>query len=315
MNREQFLNYLDSPFGLSVESKQQLQLLVKQFPYCQTAQLLFIKNLSLQNDINYKSQLKIAAAYAGDRKMLYRLITSEKENQSQKIKKKTKVEAATDQQKEIKINQDFKKKLTTEEASVQENTKKKEKSKTIISDKNVATPSPEVIPVIEKKSFTAWFKQISPQTEKIKSPSTKSDAQQKFTETIPKKDSLEKLYIENINATVGVLDLETEENSKSKIPKEQSVISDNDNQIKRFVESYTNREKNIHKFYSPVKSAQQSLDEDEDLISETLAKIYFEQGDYKRAIKIYEKLILKFPEKNSIFATQIKIIKEKENSI
>jgi tetratricopeptide (TPR) repeat protein len=48
----------------------------------------------------------------------------------------------------------------------------------------------------------------------------------------------------------------------------------------------------------------------DEFITETLAKVYLKQGLYFEALRSYEKLSLKFPEKNSYFATQIDNIKE-----
>ena len=57
--------------------------------------------------------------------------------------------------------------------------------------------------------------------------------------------------------------------------------------------------------------ARKSSEEQFDLVTETLAGIYADQAMYVKAIEVYKKLILRFPEKKSYFATQIKELEEK----
>ena len=58
----------------------------------------------------------------------------------------------------------------------------------------------------------------------------------------------------------------------------------------------------------------QNTEEYSDLMTETLAQIYIEQKKYDKAIKAYKILILKYPEKNSLFANRIKEIENLKNS-
>ena len=49
--------------------------------------------------------------------------------------------------------------------------------------------------------------------------------------------------------------------------------------------------------------------EDPDFYTEPLAEIFAEQGYYEQAIKIYSRLILRYPEKNAYFASLIEKLK------
>ncbi|TAH44236.1 MAG: hypothetical protein EYC69_00085 [Bacteroidetes bacterium] len=67
-------------------------------------------------------------------------------------------------------------------------------------------------------------------------------------------------------------------------------------------------------FYSPVTQAKRSIEEYDDVVSETLAKIYRMQGNNLKARFCYEKLSLFYPEKRTYFAALIKEIDEELNS-
>jgi len=57
-----------------------------------------------------------------------------------------------------------------------------------------------------------------------------------------------------------------------------------------------------------------SVAENDELITETLAAIYFQQKNYEKAQIAYQKLSLKYPEKSAYFAARIKEIKVIKNN-
>ncbi|MCB0410819.1 MAG: hypothetical protein KDD29_11415, partial [Flavobacteriales bacterium] len=66
------------------------------------------------------------------------------------------------------------------------------------------------------------------------------------------------------------------------------------------------------KFFSSGTQAKESLLENEHLVTETLADIYASQGNIGKAIRAYEILSLKFPNKSVYFASLIEKLRNKE---
>ncbi len=61
---------------------------------------------------------------------------------------------------------------------------------------------------------------------------------------------------------------------------------------------------------SPSEAARQSVEDHDDIASPTLAHIYLMQGHKEKAIEIYRRLILLYPEKSHSFAAEIEKIKQ-----
>ena len=61
-------------------------------------------------------------------------------------------------------------------------------------------------------------------------------------------------------------------------------------------------------FFSATNQAKKSESFNFDIVTETLAKVYLEQEHYEKAKEAYKLLILKYPQKSSLFASQIELI-------
>lgn len=113
------------------------------------------------------------------------------------------------------------------------------------------------------------------------------------------------------NETLPILSLEKTKNSFIKWLKVSKQVSNPKSSQNSLIESFLSVNPKIDpykKMSNTDLSAGFKLSKKE-YMTETLAKIYFDQNKFEEAIKAYEILCLKYPEKISLFADQIKTIK------
>ncbi len=95
---------------------------------------------------------------------------------------------------------------------------------------------------------------------------------------------------------------------------EKKVVSfdDEDNEIIEKEDiTNSNKSKNIPQGTGIAQVlAERSVSENKDVISETLARLFARQGYREKAIHMYERLILTFPEKSAYFAAEIDKLKK-----
>ena len=96
------------------------------------------------------------------------------------------------------------------------------------------------------------------------------------------------------------------ENSENHRIQQQSIID-------RFIETNPGVIRPKKEFFTPETAAKKSEHLPENLATETLAKVYLQQGNFQGAIRIYERLMLKFPKKNAYFANLIQQIQKDNN--
>ncbi len=286
----------------------QLEEVVKEFPYFQAARALQLKGLKNLNSFRYNNALKVTAAYTADRDVLFDLITSPEFLQNSiadAISGKTASLEATEVEVEtVEAGEESPAPLLEEtpDAPLPRNSrdaedildpalfasKDPEIDKAIAREKEAAEKELELGQPLpfkrdEKHSFLEWLQLSSARPLRKDKPASpkKADIPKDMVFPIPEEAEKKKKF--------ELIDRFLEENPKI-VPKEKE--------------------------HAPVDIKGSTRIDSEELMTETLAKVYLEQKKYKKALQAYKILSLKYPEKSSFFASRIKAVKQlqKENS-
>jgi hypothetical protein len=319
MNRNDFLEIMDNRKPFDPGMLGEFNELIRIFPYFQSAHLLFLKGLNRNEDVRFGNQLRNSALYIADREVLYDLLATPVTDHVKTDEPVPAPEAETPVNiivtpEDISVSVSPDNGVVAElpvvslniEAETADTTiepqdlsgSDTEKEQTVI---DIAKNSDEIISEIEKE------------TELPGENNDSIDYEETPTVVIAGEEEIavETAVQAAAEEEIDLLELETDKgNYTDEAPvKEETRLTQAD-LIERFIILNPRIEPNREKREEPVEDRSVPAYDESGFVTETLARIYIGQGYYSKAIDIFEKLTLKFPEKSSYFAAQIEKVKE-----
>jgi len=300
MNNTDFTYILQNPEAITNEQTNNLKSIIEEFPYFQSARAIYLKGLKNKESFKYNQELKTTATYTTDRSVLFDFITSEEflQNEISEFIKQN-----TEQLNDIDVN--------VEDISIRKSVTMDDALKKQIKDTE-GVLDPELFqPKIETSRIANFNLDETENIEEI--------AKTQDTKPLSPNDIL------NLGKPLQFNHSETHSFNEWLMLTSFKPINREENIIKE-TPSKTDKEKKfelIEKFIAknpklnPVKSstsnhniAKAQMIKPEALMTETLARVYVEQQNFKKAIQSYKILSLKYPEKSGFFADQIKAVKQ-----
>jgi tetratricopeptide (TPR) repeat protein len=316
MNTERFNLFLKDPSLLNIQTVRELSIMVEEFPYFQVARMLLARNLYNIQSEAYPPSLRLAAAYAGDRSKLKSLIEGNPSISKRAPELELNPSSHAETSKLTSGDESFNKALDTTE-NITESLNETSFETSAYQRSN--TESTEEIDT-EITDLTSIEENDSVITEVAGNLDQEVDSQiPEEILNIQPKVAIHNPLIDNIFLRLSSVQITESEATDINLPESDPAISKIANEkvasrnelVERFIREEPRISAPKHEFFNPEEIARQSSNLPDDMVSETLAKIYEQQGLNAMAIKIYEKLMLLIPEKSSYFAARINEITNK----
>ncbi len=300
--------YCNNTNKLDRKSLEDIVNLLKKHPYSQHLQLLLLKNLQNQKSVHFEKKIAQVSLYAGDSMMFFKLYNDINETVVEDKKTRTELkEKPIETKKEVVSTAVVKEKVKETVKPVVQQLEKKEKLSQEKTEKEAVKTikeKPKAIIQTEKKEIAkdgaaketkTIVKESTPEVKKEVKKDTGLTKEEKMREEV-------KARLAEINKGTA----------KKTTPKKEKIEENQNTIIDDFIKKEPKIGKINTKKYGKEDKAAESTTDNNSLVSETLAKIYYKQGNKDKAISIFNQLSLKYPEKSSYFAAQIKKVKNNE---
>jgi hypothetical protein len=318
LNTEIYTNLLAHPQKIGRDEIALLATVIEKYPYFQSARALQLKALKETNSFLYNDSLKRTAAHTTNRDILFEYITSNsfiQNNNSQDIVGHDPVTNEIDV-----TSKDVSKAVSIEiDAKIKEELKKAEAvldpdlfERKINSISSIAQRSEEELKDTEASETSKKLTDLS--SEDKKPLEFRKNDTHSFSEwlQLTKAKPIDRSDNVKISATSQKTATEISNTSNKRQRDEKLIEKFIQDKPKLISKGRSSNKKDIQQQSEiPATSYNQAP---EALMTETLAKVYLQQKNYLKAIKAYEILILKYPEKSGFFADQIRAIEKLTNT-